>query len=299
VPDYDQNLEKSKLTWDHMDVNAGRSVAWLSIPLIDESIKNQFKGAQGPLHTCHELLNYRGLSHGLSGAALVCGDMESERVFFETTSSVSFKEVDGFDLSDISLNRVRPTSYIFNSHVTDCNQIVLESQKYDFVIASHGAHHIFALDNLFEQINESLNTNGLFYMYEWIGPRYLQIPLANSFVARLLLVLFFPLKRTRTTHMGKVRGFRYLQDTPESFDPSEACNSDELYGIYRKHLNLVHEYKHGGLCYPMFEGLAQNMDLSRNTTLIRIRFVIKIESILTKLRLIKPLFTCSIAQKRT
>lgn len=296
---YDESLGKSKYTWDNMDVKLSRSVAWLTILPIAESIKDRFSNADGALHTCHELLNKRGLSSDLSGAALVCGDMESEGMYFDENPRVSFKEVDGFDLSNESLDRVRPASYVFTPNVVDCNYIKLEDKKYDLIVASHGAHHVLLLDNLFKQVSTSLKPNGLFYMYEWIGPNFLQIPRVNNFIARLLLLVLFPLKRTRTTHMGKVRGIGYLQDPPESFDPSEACNSKSLYGSFLKYLRPLEEYKHGGLCYPMFEGIAQNLNFSRNTTNLRVRAILGLETFLTTIHVIKPLFVCAISEVRT
>jgi SAM-dependent methyltransferase len=293
-----ENLKKAKYTWDHMDVAVTRSVAWLSILSIDDSIKKRFSNLGGPLHTCHEIMKSRGLDKELFGAALVCGDMESERMFFDQNPIVSFKEVHGFDLSDKSLARVRPTSYTFIPNVIDCNELELVSKKYDFVIASHGAHHVFSLDNFFFQVSKSLKPRGLFYMYEWIGPKFLQIPRLNNLIARLLLLALFPLKRTRTTHMGKVKGSSYLQDPPESFDPSEACNSESLYKSYFKNLLPIEEYKHGGLCYPMFEGIAQNLNFSLKTTRARVKLVLVIESFLTHIHVVKPLFVCSIAEKR-
>jgi hypothetical protein len=135
-------------------------------------------------------------------------------------------------------------------------------------------------------------------MYEWIGPKYLQIPRRNRFVATVLLYALFPRRRTRRTHMGKVKGWRYIQDPPESFDPSEACNALRLYPEYLANFEPLAEYRHGGLTYPMFEGTAQNMAVDQPRTQRRIASVIAIERFLTRTRLIHPLFVVAAGRRR-
>ena len=200
-------------------------------------------------------------------------------------------------LSQASLDRYTPDAIAWTPHKVDCNDLVLPAAAYDLVVASHGAHHVRALANFFAQARQSLQPGGLLYMYEWIGPTYLQIPRRNRVVATALLLALFPRRRTRRTHMGRVKGLRYMQDPPHSFDPSEACNSLELYREYRRNFDPIAEYRHGGLSYPMFEGIAQNFAQDQPRTRKRLELVVKIEKWLTEKKVIHPLFVVAVGQR--
>jgi SAM-dependent methyltransferase len=292
------DIERAQQTWDTIDIDAVRSVAWLGIHAVGNDIWQSFSEGKGPVVRTMELLAERRSGDQLVGAALVCGDMQSERMFFEHTPSVTFARVDGYDLSQASLDRYTPDGIEWRPHQVDCNSMVLPEGEYDLVVASHGAHHVMNLVGFFEQARRSLQPRGLLYMYEWIGPTYLQIPRRNRLFATVLLLALFPRRRTRTTHMGKVKGLRYLQDPPHEFDPSEACNSLALYPAFEANFTPLAEYRHGGITYPMFEGLAQNMAQDRSSTRRRLEFVVKAEKWLTRHKWIHPLFVVAVGERR-
>ncbi|MDZ7620967.1 MAG: methyltransferase domain-containing protein [Candidatus Competibacteraceae bacterium] len=152
--------------------------------------------------------------------------MASERGFFENLPQIFFEVVDGYDLSPESIQRFHTDKFIFNPHIQDVDCIILPSKRFDLVVGSHGIHHIFNLGGLFYQTHKSLKPNGLFVLNEWIGPCYLQIPLRNHVLAALLLVIFVNFRKP--VKIMKVALKAYGLILPTAFDPSEACNSDEL-----------------------------------------------------------------------
>lgn len=295
-----EQLERARQTWDAIDIKSVRSVAWCSFDLLGPKIGKCFHRDDPNSDFIHNLLAERLAGKPLTdlkGAALVCGDMASERVMFESPGPVRFGEVDGFDVSPVSLRRYEPEGIIFNAHVCDCNELELTPDSYDLVVGSHGIHHVANLKNLFAQAASALKDHGLFYMFEWIGPNYLQFPRRNIFFARVLLFLLHPSRKTRTTHMGVVKG-RWLQYDPQQFDPSEACNSVELYPEYLEHFKPIKSFFIGGLLYPVYEGIAQNIDERRPLNRFKIRLVYWVDRLLTRLGLIHPLFVLSIGEKR-
>ncbi|WP_414622716.1 class I SAM-dependent methyltransferase [Calothrix sp. CCY 0018] len=296
------NLEKAKETWNNIDIAKVRSVAWCSISYFENKTSYNFSGGESSVHLIHKLLAERlpqSKLNNLKGAALVCGDMQSERGFFELEQFIQFGEVKGYDLSEVSLGRYQPNSNInFIPNLIDCNDLILERDSFDLIVGCHGIHHVYNLGNLFYQAHKALNKNGLIYLYEWIGAEYLQIPLTNHIFAAILLFLLFPSKKTRTTHMGKVKGF-WIQHTPPEFDPSEACNSQELLPQFLKYFKPLRIVIHGGLTYPIFEGIAQNIDETKLINKIKIRIVYFTEELLTKIRLIKPCFMVVVGEKKS
>jgi hypothetical protein len=153
------------------------------------------------------------------------------------------------------------------------------------------------LEHLFAEARKGLRARGLMVIDEWIGPAFLQIPRRNAFFARLLLFGLYPKRRSRTNHMGQVKG-RWLQAGPEAFDPSEACNAEALLPEYHRNFEPLAEVRYGGLAYPVFEGLGHTIDMGRWTNQLRVRLVYWAERALTAIGLVKPLFVSSIGAPR-
>lgn len=291
----------SKADWDDVDVNHVRMVSWLTLRTVSASITKGFNKGIWTTHFISGWLRayFPAECDRMHGAAIACGDMVSEQHVFLGAPGCRFETVECFDVSMVSLDRITPPEGTkFLPHQADCNALTLEKGKYHLIVGSHGIHHIANLERLFPEMRKALVPQGLLYLYEWIGPEYLQIPRANAFVSRVLLHGLFPFTRTRTTHMGKTKGFGYIQDAPATFDPTEACNSTKLYPELCRNFLVLQEHNHGGLAYPMFEGLAQNLDESRAFTRWRIRVALAIERTLTRLGVIQPLFTLCVARPK-
>jgi len=292
------NLGKAAQTWDEIDINVVRQVAWSSIQDISQTFIKDFSGAIPLTLFVHQELAKRlsGNHTDLKGAALVCGDMAAEKDFFETDQILKFSEVDGFDISTVSLAKYQTAKFRFNPHVIDCNNLVLEREKYNLIVTSHGAHHVYNLGNLFYQANKALKPGGLLYMVEWVGPKYLQVPRTNHWLASALLWTLFD-RKTRTNHMGQVKG-RWVNPPPEAYEPSESCNSPELVPQFLKYFQPIRMVYFGGLSYPIFEGIAQNIDQTNWRNLLKIKILARLEKILMWLGVIKPLFAMAVGEKR-
>ena len=65
-----------------------------------------------------------------------------------------------------------------------------------------------------------------------------------------------------------------------------------------KYFKPIKMYLHGGLMYPIFEGTAPNIDETKLINKLRIRIVYHVETLLTKLKIIKPLFVMAVGEKR-
>jgi SAM-dependent methyltransferase len=293
------DLAKAERMWDGFDVEAGRSVSWLALRTVDDDARRGLSPDPSSVSWVAQLLRERGSTDGLVGAALVCGDMQSERPFFEHPTQVSFAEVHGYDLSQESLNKYVPDGVSWHPHKVDCNVLDLPEKAFDLIVVSHGAHHVMRIDRFFEQARQALRPAGLIYIYEWIGPKYLRVPRKNRLVATLLLLVLFPGRRTRRTHLNKVKGLRWIMDPADpNLDPSEACNSLQLHRAFTDSFSPLSQYFHGALTYPMFEGIGQNLDESKSSVRRRIRWVLAVEKFLIARRLVHPLFVVAVAEPR-
>ncbi len=287
-------LEAAELAWDTIDVAKVRDVSWFSVPGVGQHVA-QVTDNQPLDAFVAPFLQGRD---DLAGAAIACGDMVGERTIFD---QFPFGRIDGYDISGESLRRAAD-SYArspidFRPHHGDCNRLVLPTRRYGLVLGWHGIHHIEAIDPLFDQIEQALTEDGVFMMYEWIGPKYLQIPRPNALISRLLLSTLFR-REERVTHEGKRKG-RWLQQPPEMFEPSEAVNADRIHGALVERFEVLRKILFGGLLYPMFEGLGANEHLATDSsTARRVGLVARLEQNLTRRGLIRPLFMISVARRR-
>ena len=305
-----EEIDRAEQFWDQFDADKARDVSWTAIPYFEEQSARRLTKRVGgggihPLANASasfvwEMLTSRvpeASRESLIGCALVCGDMKGERLYFENASGVRFCEVHGYDLSSKSLARYEPKDIKFYAHLMDCNDLILEREHFHLIVGSHGIHHVMNVGGLFYQAHKAMAPGGLILLHEWIGPNFLQIPWTNRWVARILLYTLFPKRASRTTQDGIVKG-RWIMHQPNDLDPSEACNSEELYHQYVRFFRPLHAVFYSGLIFPIFDGLGHLFDADRWTHRIRIRIVYALERWLTKLRLIKPLFVTTIGEKR-
>lgn len=290
-------IEQARQVWNNFDVDLARQVSWLNIEEINKRTNSFTPTGDIPSYIDKLLTeSFPDRYRNLIGAAVVCGDMQAERGAFEQLEKAHFSDVYGFDISEKSLERVKSTSFNFHPVQTDCNDLILEPEKFDMVVGFHGIHHIYNVGGLLYQINKSLRPGGIFYIHEWIGPEKLQIPFMNALISRILLFTLFT-RKERTTHENKIKG-KFLTYGPEFFDPSEACNSLEITRQLKKYFEVKSEYAYGALCYPMFEGLGRNFKKKSFFNKIRFNIVLLLERVLTRLKIIKPLFLISISKKK-
>ena len=294
-----EEIERAKQVWDQFEVGKARDVSWTAIHYFEEQNVRRLTKAGDLLSFVWDLLTSRvpESRESLIGCALVCGDMKGERLYFENATGVRFCEVHGYDLSSVSLAHYKPKGIEFHAHEMDCNDLILERERFHLIVGSHGIHHVMNLGGLFYQAHRACAPGGLILLNEWIGPNFLQLPWTNRWVARILLYTLFPKRAARTMCDGTVKG-RWIMYPPDFFDPSEACNSRDLWHQYVRFFRPLRSVFYGGLVYPIFEGLGHLFDADRWTHRIRIRIVYALERWLTKLRLIKPLFVITIGEKR-
>jgi ubiquinone/menaquinone biosynthesis C-methylase UbiE len=297
-------ISKVKKVWNTADLATTRNVSWLSVPCFGLDAVMEYMGADFSndlSQSMHNILLKRpGVNaERLTGLAVACGDMTGELTIFNSKIA-SFYEIDGMDVSDVSLNKaiqnVKTAGIKFNPVLADCNNLKLPENHYDTIVGHSAIHHIENLENLFSQIAGSLKPGGLFYCFEYIGPNYIQVSLRNRMLAAILVNLLVWPPARRITHENKskliIRNINFKQ-----IDPSEAVRSSEIIKIATDHLNILKLHMFGGLNYPAFEGIGQHFTNCDGDVKLAKRFL-KIEKIVTGMRLIKPLFCFMLAEKK-
>jgi SAM-dependent methyltransferase len=291
--------------WDGADLDLVRRVSWLSTPYFTRHAVWKFLGddARGELvPSLHvmlkESIGEERSGKPLRGLALACGDMCGERELF-SPGVLTFGTVEGIDLSEEQLRRARENcegwGFEFVPIKGDLNTMRLREERYDLVVANHAVHHVAELEHLFSQVNRALRPGGYFFCNEYVGPERLQVPLRNRLWASLLVnLLVWPPSRRRT-HEGRSKAW-IRNINPATLDPSEAVRSSEILSACGGNLRVEKLHLYGGLNYPAFEGLGLHFSVCEEDERLLRRFIF-LEDVLTRLRLVKPLFCYLLAGK--
>lgn len=178
--------------------------------------------------------------------------------------------VERFDVLDISDVAVSEGGKIakeqgINVHfeVSDLNTDDLPDREYDLIIASGALHHIENLEHLFEEINEKLAPDGVFFANDYMGPNHMQwdkkqLELMNAVVGCL------PDDLNRVSHKGDavVREITPIPlDIFAKVDPSEGVRAADIFDVMEQHLDIERVTPFGQtLVYEMLRGRVQNFE---------------------------------------
>ena len=284
--------------WDRFDVDLGRKVSWGSpAPFGQWAIEKMTDGRYGDIFDI--VLDAMKVPGGqpLRGLVLGCGDMLAEHSMF-IDPRLPFAEVDAYDVSPQSMERAQALTdekgLKVNYRVTDVNQLELQPDRYALVIVFHAYHHFERIEHVTQQINRALLPGGIFYTFDYVGPRRLQYSERQLFYAQKLLELFPPeYKRDMNRDVRQ----RVESARLEILSPDEAIRSDLILPAMARYLNVVWQYNWAGLLYPLLEGIAFNFtDSSHDQELLR--FLFGLDHALCHAGEIEPNFTITLATKR-
>jgi 2-polyprenyl-3-methyl-5-hydroxy-6-metoxy-1,4-benzoquinol methylase len=190
----------------------------------------------------------KGLVLGCSGGAL-------ERKAARLGICNSFHGVDispdGVEVAEILARR---EGYNFTYEIGDANQLQLEDQSYDIILADMSLHHISRLEFVLGQFCKGLRPGGLLVLNEFTGPDCFQwtdrqLKLATSAIRSLPLSLRWNRDITRWKRYLKPWTFRAKRWTPEklkSIDPSEAVRSSEILHLTAEYFDFLALRPYGG-----------------------------------------------------
>ena len=166
------------------------------------------------------------------------------------------QEMDLIDISEGAIQEARTNlqEYRCTFYSEDINHIDLPENKYDFILANSSLHHFVNLEHIVEQMEKTLQADGLLVIYDYIGEKKLQWDDARlDFVSRLIRVIpvryrlnlsllldpSIPLRRRPGLIIDQLKA-RMKRVSLEEISPFEAVRSDETLSIVSNHFSPVH-----------------------------------------------------------
>lgn len=184
--------------------------------------------------------------------------------------------------------------YVF----ADFNSFELKERYFDLIFAWGTVHHIFNLEYFFMQVQQSLKSNGLFAMREYVGPTRLQFTDEQLDLANALLRLLPSKYRTQPEGRIKEKEVRVRSEQLIKIDPSESIRSEEVIAVMKNYLEIVLFRPTGGaLLHPLLNRIAENFEKDEEGEQL-LEVLIELETILTRAELLPSDYVFVVAQSK-
>jgi GT2 family glycosyltransferase/glycosyltransferase involved in cell wall biosynthesis/SAM-dependent methyltransferase len=183
--------------------------------------------------------------------------------------------------------------------VRDLNHLTLEKDRYDAAFSSMAIHHIENLENLFDQVHQSLKPGGLFVFNEYVGPDRFQWTPLQLMIVNLLLQLL-PLRLRRNVKDGTIkRGVpRPDPEAMKQIDPSEAVRSSAIVPLVGKYFRIIERIDYGGtIINTLLQDIVGNFREDSLRDLRLLRGLFWLEGSLLNLRILPSDFTVIVARR--
>jgi ubiquinone/menaquinone biosynthesis C-methylase UbiE len=266
---------------------------WNDLPQIQNYISKKITGDENKSWIENFKEKYASIpfQHGLF---LNCGDGRWEREFIDRKI---VRTVTAFDVSPNFIKKAkmlkgqRKIEYI----LADANKINLPKEKYDLIVNYAALHHTQYINRLCYKLAKSLTKNGIFLNFDYVGPSRNQYPILNWLIVNYV-------NCTLPKNLKKPNlGYPHLP-TMLVTDPTEAIHSDLIVNSVARYFKIVEKHDvGGGIAYEL---LTHNTSLNQKTLSSRnskkhIDRLVKLDAILTKLKVVPVFFSYFIASRKT
>jgi SAM-dependent methyltransferase len=184
-----------------------------------------------------------------AAASICCGTGILERWLWDRCENPELT-IDGFDVSDGSLNIARQLA-VGRSGIryfkSDANAMSLDTARYDVVFANGALHHVENLEHCLSAVRDGINSAGLLYVNDYVGPSRFQWTTLQESIANVMLHLI------PDEHLQRKEVVITDPIALEEMDPSEAVRSGEIVNVIKDYFEIVEMIPRGGtLLAPIF-----------------------------------------------
>ncbi|WP_080832503.1 class I SAM-dependent methyltransferase [Cohnella massiliensis] len=216
---------------------------WGSNDLIVSIINNRLCGPQYNNWVQYIRENYLKEKLDLKVLSLGCGTGHLERILLK---ELSCKLIDAIDFSPLSIKEAKNRAELegfsekINYQIDNLNEVILDANKYDLIVAEESIHHISNLEHLYQQVNSSLKSDGIFVQNEFTGPNHFQWTDEQLSEINGILELISPKYKIRDKFN------RPTLDQMLRTDPSEAVRSSDIIPLTYDFFNVLEQRNVGG-----------------------------------------------------
>lgn len=269
-------------------------------PVVQEYVYDTYLNGQDPFEYVGTFLPRVPCEFGLE---IGCG---SGQLSINLVKEGICRHIDAFDVSEQAIEIGRETAKeeevsTIRFDVADANSIFLAENKYDFVYMCNSLHHVEKLEHLYEQVNNALTEDGIFFANDYVGPTRMQWTEKQMEIMNAVLSLLPDRYRRSSLKSFRIRKEieRLPVETYERIDPSEGVRSAEILPLAKERLDIIEIRPLGSsIIYELFYGMIHNFDENSDLDTTLLRLICLLESTLIREGALESDFACFIAKKR-
>jgi SAM-dependent methyltransferase len=235
---------------------------WVQVPEVLENINWRATGDPAIDWISHSASLVSAFPKPIKALSVGCGFGGIERILRRREVC---QLIHGVDVADAAIKTARNAAEAeavqgLTYEVADLNTAKFPAEAYDVVYAHASLHHVFQLEHLLDQIRQTLKPEGLFVVYEYIGPSQMQFPQRDLELADVFLKAIPERYRKLRRQEGiKKEAIRPSLDTMNSSDPSEGIRASEIVPLVASRFEVRHfRYVGGTLLLLVFNEIAGN-----------------------------------------
>lgn len=254
-------IKKAAEWWGDPESEAPQS-QWVRVPGVEQNMNRRATGDPAIDWINHSASLLTRFAKPVKALSLGCGFGIIER---RLRRNDFCQCIHGVDVAGNAIESARKAAEAeglngLTYETADLNAASFPPETYDVVYAHASLHHIFQLEHLLDEIKRTLKPNGLFVVYEYIGPSQMQFPRRDLELADAFLKLI-PERYRKFQKRGGIKkeALRASLDSMNSSDPSEGIRASEIVPLIASRFEVRHfRYVGGTLLLLVFNEIAGN-----------------------------------------
>ena len=254
-------IKKAAEWWSDPESDAPET-QWVRVPGVEQNMNRRATGDPAIDWVNHSASLLTRFTKPIKALSIGCGFGIIER---RLRRNDFCQFIHGVDVAENAIESARKTAQSegldgLTYEVADLNAAKLPPETYDVVYAHASLHHIFQLEHLLDEIKQTLKPNGLFVVYEYIGPSQMQFPRRDLDLADIFLTVI-PERYRKLQKRGGIKkeALRASLDSMNSSDPSEGIRASEIVPLIASRFEVRHfRYVGGTLLLLVFNEIAGN-----------------------------------------
>jgi SAM-dependent methyltransferase len=249
--------------WSDADyTQSGSNTQWPSIPKVAYNTNRRATGNPNLSWFNHSESFLQALPKPRKALSLASGFGIIERALRKADIC---QFIDGIEISEAAVEGARQLASEeglegLSYRSEDLNVAELPPNTYDVVYAHAALHHIFQLEHVLEQISKTLKPDGVFVIYDYVGPSQMQFSKAHLELADMLLqTIPEPYLKYYQYDGYKKKATRLKLADLNAVDPSEGIRAQEILPLVASRFQIDYlRYVGGTLPLLIFNEIAGN-----------------------------------------
>ena len=222
------------------------------------------------------------------GLSLACGSGRAERLILKHGICHDFH---GIDIAADALEEAKKIARKQNLNIIykqgDINSIKLPSNTYDLVVTQNCLHHVLQLEYLAEEIAQSITSNGVLWIHDYIGETQFQYTDERLYWINKILALL-PERMVTNKLNGKVIREIVRPEPGKLVSPFESIRSAEIIPIFLERFDVIEKAEFDSILRLIFPFGSKEEYLKNEESKALLELLLLLDDLLIKNKILSP-----------